>query len=76
MFRYQIALPMAFTGQHPVIEVDHPDDKPLYSEVVVTLGQDEHINLGGGSMHLSAGSQVSGIVVGKQALPQGGNANP
>lgn len=69
MFRYTIALPMAFSGQTPTIEVDEQADMPLYKQIMVVLGKDENINIGGGHMHLGTGTQVSGIIVGKQALP-------
>jgi len=68
MFRYKIALPISFTGQMPIIEIDDPNDMPLHAQGTVTLAHDCDFNLGGGSMHLSAGTQVSGIIVGKQNL--------
>ncbi len=67
MFRYRIALPVS--PDPPIIEVDDNHDLPLHKQITVVLGHDVDANFGGGHMHLSAGSQISGIIVGKQALP-------
>jgi hypothetical protein len=72
MYRYQVLLPVSFGGKSPVIKVDDERDLSLHTQTIFTMSHDIDINMGGGSMHMSAGCQMTGIVIEKQQLPPAG----
>jgi len=73
MFRYAIALPMHFGSQVPTITHDDPQDLPLHANITIKLLKDFQFNgPGGAQMQMSAGTQITGTIIGKQVLPQGG----
>jgi hypothetical protein len=74
MFRYTIALGVWFSGKQPTIEEDVAADLPMHGHLTITLAYPINIVApNGGQMSLPAGAQISGTIVGKPALPQGGN---